>query len=474
MTLDRLLNPASVAVIGASDRPGKIGNIILTNLKDGSARLFAVNPYKDYIGGLISYPTVKDLPERVDVAVIAIPADDTVEVVRECAQEGIPFVIPIASGFAEIGEAGGELQAEMVEATRGTNTRILGPNTLGILVPRHQLDTFFTPKDRSPRPGDGCISLVSQSGSVLSGVFEMAENEGVGMASCIGLGNKADLDENDLMEYLVEDPHTRSMALYLESFSDGGRFVELCSRISPVKPVVVAKVGRTARGQTAALSHTGAMASSSDAVVDGIFRQFGVSRAYDVTELLDISKGMAYLDHIPGDRIAVVSSAGGFGVLAADYIESSDRGVGMRLAEISAEGKERIIDSSVYFASAENPIDLTGGVTDEMYEMVLSILQEEEGVDAILLLIQMQTPGTTERLLDTADRWSREGSKPIVVCSIGGSYAINFLRKFEGRRIPAYSTLSRAIWVMKSLFERGSYLKRVGTSGKPPGNIKGA
>lgn len=461
MSLGLLFNPSSIAVVGASDHPGKVGNVILENLRASSAKLFAVNPYDDYVGGMVSYPTVMDIPEAPDLAVIAIPAKYAVEVAAECAEKGIPFIIPVASGFSEIGGEGVELQKQLSMAIEGTKTRILGPNTLGILVPRNQIDTFFTPTDKSPRPHDGSIAVISQSGSVLTGVFEMAENEGVGVSVCVGLGNKVDLNENDFLEYLLGDESTKCIALYLESFEDGKKFIDLARKVTPVKPVVAIKAGRTERGFRAAQSHTGALASSSDVLVDGIFRQFGVSRAYDVTELLDMAKGMAWLDHIKGPRIAVVSSTGGFGIIAADYIESSVRGVNMKMAELSDETKKRIIDSSVYFATADNPIDLTGAVTDSMYDAVLATLQEDDGVDAILLLVQLQTPGTTESVVGIAQRWSREGIKPIVVCSIGGSYSWEVLKRFEERCIPAYNSLKRAIWVLRGLCDRGIYLKRI-------------
>jgi len=465
MSLSSFFNPSIIAVIGASDQAGKVGNIILENLKDSGAKIYAVNPYDDFVGEMVSYPTITDVPEVPDLAVIAIPAKYTVEVAEECAERGVPFLIPVASGFSEIGGEGVELQKGLVEAVSGSATRILGPNTLGILVPRNRIDTFFIPPEKSPRPHDGTIAIISQSGSVLMGVFEMAAHEGVGISACVGLGNKVDLDENDFLEYLLDEVETRCIALYLESFVDGKRFVELAGRVTPVKPVVAIKAGRTAKGIHAAQSHTGALAIASDALVDGVFRQYGITRAYDVTELLDIAKGMAWLDHIKGPGIAVVSSTGGFGIIAADYIESSVRGVGMSMAELDERTKKRIIDSSVYFASAENPIDLTGAVTDRMYDAVLSTLQEDESVDAILLLVQLQAPGTTEKVVGISQKWSLKGSKPIVVCSIGGSYSWEILKRFEERRIPAYDSLKRAIWVLKALYDRGTYLKRISQPG---------
>ncbi len=462
MSLTRLFDPESIAVVGASGSSEKIGHTIFKNLLESDSRIYAVNPYLDSMLGRTSYPSVSDLPERVDLAVIAIPAQPTVEVVKECAEVKIPFVIPVASGFSEVGEGGALLQQGLLEMVKGTETRILGPNTLGVLVPRNNLDTFFTPRERSPRPGDGPLAIVSQSGSVLTGVFETANDENVGVSCCVGLGNKVDLNENDFLEYLGQDEDTECICLYLESFQDGEQFLELCEEISPEKPIVAVKVGRTEQGQKAAASHTGALALSSDSLVSGVFRQFGVSRAYDEIELLDLSRALAYLGHIEGDRIAVVSSAGGFGVIAADYITSQEKGMGMRMAEFSEDTKKRIIDCSLHYASAENPIDLTGGATDEMYDTVLRNLQEEKSIDVILLLVQLQTPGTTRRLLDITEKWCKNGKKPIVVCSIGGEYTRDFLKEFEERRIPSYNSLRRSILALKSLYQRGEYLKRVG------------
>jgi len=462
MSLEKLFNPSSIAVVGASNTPGKVGNVIFSNLRRGKVRVYPVNPYEDYVGGEVSYPSVTDLPETVDLAVIAIPAHHTVEVAAECAARRIPFIIPVASGFAEVGEEGEKLQKALIDSIRGSRTRILGPNTLGILVPRNGIDTFFTLPERSSRPDPGPISVISQSGSVLTGVFEMAENEGTGIASCVGLGNKADLNENDFIDYFRTDPFTACITLYLESFSDGERFIELVRSVSPCKPVVALRAGRSERGRVAALSHTGALATTSDALVDGIFRQYGIVRAYDITELLDYAKALAYLDHISGDRIVVISSAGGFGIIAVDYIESAKNGTGMRLARLRDETIERIRDASVYFASVENPIDLTGAVTDSMYDSVLSILQDESGIDAVLILLQLQTPGTSERLVDIVEKWSKKGNKPIVVCSIGGKISHELIKKLNRKGVPSYNTLRRAIWALRALYERGLYLRRIG------------
>lgn len=460
--LDLLFNPRSVALVGASGRPGKIGNTILINLMDGNFRLYLVNPNEAEINGIKTYKSIMELPEVVDLAVLAISAKITPSIVEECVRKGVPFVISVAAGFGEIGEEGKALERKISEILKGSNTRLVGPNTLGIIVTGNKLDTLFVPRERSPRPVDGEITLISQSGSIMCGLYEMAEDMGVGIRACVGLGNKVDLSENDYLEYFAQDDRTKSIAMYLESFSDGREFIRLCRQITPHKPIVAIKVGSTEKGAKAAMSHTGAMASSSDALVTGVFKQIGVQRAYDEVELIDMAKALAYLDHIKGDRVAIVSSTGGFGVIATDIIESKDKGVGMKLAEISERAKRLLKEKTQYYASVENPIDLTGSVTDDMYGDVLEIIQSEDGVDAVLVLLQLQPPLITNGLVDIAEEKIRKGGKPTIVCCIGGSIPRPMLRRFEQKKIPAYNSLSRAIKALRCLYERGLYLKRIG------------
>jgi acyl-CoA synthetase (NDP forming) len=462
MKLDKLLNPASVAVVGASDKQGKVGQAVMESMGRGKIRVFPVNPHESVVAGMRSYPSILDVPEVVDLAVIAVSAQGAVPVVRDCVKKGVPFVIPVAGGFGETGPEGRELEAHLREAVAGSVTRILGPNTMGVFVPSSGLDTFFLPIERSPRPEDGRISLVSQSGSILAGLYESCEDEGVGLHACVGIGNKVDLDENDFLEHFGEDPNCDCIALYLESFADGRRFMDTCHSITLHKPIVAVRVGVTSRGAKAATSHTGALATSSDNLVTGVFRQSGVIRVADEREMLDAAKALANVTRVDGDRIAIVSSTGGFGVIATDYIESREKGFGMHLAELSEETKARIRQKVPSFASVNNPIDLTGAVTNRMYDQVLEIMQDEANADAILLILQFQPPGVDKGLVDVAEGWFAKGRKPLVVCCIGGSFPRPILRNFERRGIPTYTTLRRAVFALKVLSERGDYLRRNG------------
>lgn len=293
--LDSLLRPKSVALIGASANPRKLSHIALKNLSKGRFKLFPVNPNDERILGLKCYPDVLSVPGHVDLAVISLPASASVEEVRQCVEKRVGAVIVSASGFGESGIEGKKLEAELKDAIRGSSTRLLGPNTMGVYVPSIGLDTLFIPKERSARPGKGTIAMLSQSGAVSVSFLEKAAEVGMGVSACIGLGNKIDINENELLQFLVEDRTTRCIALYLESFSDGRGFIDIAREAAKVKPLVVLKSGRTKAGSAAAMSHTGALASSSDVMVNGVMRQIGVVRAYDEVDLIDMAKALSYV-----------------------------------------------------------------------------------------------------------------------------------------------------------------------------------
>lgn len=459
--LHKLFKPASIAVVGASAQPDKPGHVILRHLKQGSFRLYPVNPNREEILGLRCFPSVSALPEVVDVAVLSVTANLTLEAVKDCVRSGVPFVVSVAGGFSEIGKAGREVQEQIGEAIKGTRTRLLGPNTMGVLVPEIKLDMFFLSQERSPRPGSGSISLISQSGSVLTGVYEAAEDAHVGLRACVGLGNKVDLDEDDFLEHFMKDEKTRCIALYLESFQNGREFVRIARSAAKRKPVVVVKVGTTQSGAKAAASHTGALVTASDALVNGALKQAGVLRVMDEQELLDAAKALANLDHIKGDRIAIIGSAGGFGVIATDYVASRTNGFGLKMASLSEETKSSLREKIPYFASVENPVDLTGVVTDQMYYEVLEIIQRDKGVDAVLLNLLFQPPSMTMGLLDIAEKWARGGRKPLVVCSVSGNFPRPILRRLEEKGVPTYTSLKRGVFALRCLYDRGRFLERV-------------
>jgi len=463
--LDAFFAPRTVAVVGASRDPTKIGHLVLQYLLESEARVFPVNPSASEILGQPCYPDLASIPAEVDLAVLAVPAPATVTMVRECVKKGVRAIIAQASGFGETGEEGRRLEREIKEilaaAPGGRRPRLLGPNTLGVYVPARRLDTTFTVRERSPRPGPGDIAFISQSGATAVCIMEAAASMGVGLSAFVGIGNKLDVDENELLDYFAADPSTRAIAMYLESFSDGRGFLERCRRITPRKPVVVLKAGRSASGAKAAALHTGSLAGS-DRVVEGALRQVGACRAYDEEELVDLARALGHGRPLAGKRVAVLTTAGGLGVILTDLLESPDRGAGLELATISEQGKARLRSLLVPFASVHNPIDLTANASNEHYAASLEVLEAEEGVDAILCVMQFQSPYVDDRLARTIVDWFHCGPKPMVVVSIGGELSQRGLRQVVEAGVPAYPSLWRAARALAALYERGRYLARCG------------
>lgn len=458
--LEALLRPRSVAIIGASANPSKIGNVVLRNLSRGDIEVFPVNPKEREISGLTCYPSVSSIPAEVDMALIVLPARSAVDAAGDCVDKGVSVTVVTSSGFAESGPEGVELQERLRRLYAGSGCRLLGPNTMGVFAPAHGLDTLFIPVEKSRRPPAGRVAMVSQSGAVAIAFLEKAESFGMGVSSCVCLGNKADIEECELLDHFARDPSTECISMYLESFSDGRRFVESARRAAFEKPVVLLKSGRTPSGSKAASSHTGAIATSSDLLVEGALRQSGVVRVYDEEELVDVSRALAYLGHAEGDRVCVVASAGGFGVIAADYVESEAHGYGMRMAELAEETKSRLSALVPSFSSARNPVDLTAEVTDDMYDRVLEALQDDPGTDCIIMSLELQPPNVTRGLAEVAARRSQTGSKPIVVTAFGIEQSGGIGRALETSKVPWYPTIRRAVRATAALVERGRYVDK--------------
>jgi acyl-CoA synthetase (NDP forming) len=457
--LTLLFKPSVVAVVGASADPRKIGHIALKNLLSGDFSVHPVNPREHEILGRKCYGSLNDIPDGVDVAVIVLPAKSSIDVVRDAAQSGVRFVVVTSSGFSERGESGEGLQDALMAAVDGTCTRVLGPNTMGLMVPSSHLDTFFISKERSSRPGRGSIAVVSQSGAVAVSFLEKAEAAGIGVSACVCLGNKADIDEVDLLRHFADDAETQCIAMYLESFSNGRLFLEVARDVALSKPVVLLKAGRTRAGSAAARSHTGAIASASDAVVDGALRQAGVVRVYDEEELVDVSRAVSVIGHVENDRICVVASAGGFGVIASDFVESSDNGMGLRMAELSEITVSELRKAVPEFAAPRNPVDLTAEVTDAMYDQVLGILKADPGVDAIMMSLELQPPNVTDGLIEVASRRFSEGAPPIVMSAFAKDQS-SVMRDMASRGLVVYPTIRRSMRAIAALAERGGYLRR--------------
>ncbi len=471
-------NPSSIAVIGASRNPEKPGHVILKNLIENRRRgllkcqIYAVNPNIKEILGVKCYASIKDIPEPVDSVVIVVPAKIVPRVLEECGEKGVKAATIISAGFSEIGNVALENRVKEIALKHGI--RIIGPNCLGIFDAYTGIDTIFLPPTKvlrdgrelvsAPRPKPGFISMISQSGALGNAALDYMAGENIGINKFVSYGNKIDVDESDLLEYFLDDPNTRVVIMYLENIKNGRRFIEVASKVSLRKPIVVLKAGRTGAGAKAAASHTAALAGV-DEIYEAAFRKTGVIRAYNMEEMFDVAKALTYQPPARGPNIAVLTDGGGAGVMAADEIEL----LGMRVTDLSDQTLEKFSEFKrkgvlVPFAVTDNPVDITGSATTEMYDISLRILLEDPKVDGVILIALHHIPGIPdlEEFIEKLTKTSWSYNKPVTVCVIGGSEAAVYIReKFDERYLPAYPSPERAVKAMYALVKYGLYLKKM-------------
>ena len=374
--MQRIMNPRAVAVIGASDGEGKIGNSVMKNIINGgyAGALYPINPRADEILGKKCYKSVKDIPEEVDVAIFAVPAKFCAAAMTEVGEKGIPGAVMIPSGFAEVGEK--ELQEELLAEARKYNVRIMGPNIYGFYyTPANLCATFCTPYDVK-----GPVALSSQSGGVGMSIIGFSRSTRMGVSAIVGLGNKSDLDEDDLLTYFEQDDNTQVVAMHAEDLKDGRSFYEVAKRVSKKKPVVMLKAGRTQLGARAAASHTGALAGD-DKVYDDLLRACGVVRAYSLNDMLQFARGLSVLPTPKGEEIVIITGAGGSGVLLSDAVVANGLSL-MKFPKDLDEGFKQFIPP---FGASGNPVDITGGEPPTTYERTIRFGLEDDRIHALIL-----------------------------------------------------------------------------------------
>ncbi|OZM84195.1 acetate--CoA ligase family protein [Pseudonocardia sp. MH-G8] len=375
-TMNRMMRPNAVAVIGASDQAGKIGNSVMKNLINGgyAGEIYPINPKADEILGKKAYKSIGDVPGDIDVAVFAVPAKFVPQALREVGEKNVPAAVLIPSGFAETGNV--ELQDEIVAIGRELGVRLLGPNIYGYYyTPQNLCATFCTPYDVK-----GGVALTSQSGGIGMAILGFSRSSKMGVSAIVGLGNKSDLDEDDLLTYFGEDPDTNIVAMHLEDLKDGRTFVSAAQKITKKKPVVVLKAGRTALGAKAASSHTGALAGD-DKVYDDILKQSGVVRAYSLNDMLEFARGIPVLPTPKGENVVIITGAGGSGVLLSDAVVEN----GLSLMEIPQDLDEAFKAFIPPFGASGNPIDITGGEPPSTYEATIRLGLEDDRIHALIL-----------------------------------------------------------------------------------------
>ena len=451
-----LFFPRSVAVIGASTRKGAIGNTLFRNLLHtgfGGA-VYPINPNASVVNSVKAYPSIKDVPDDVDLAFLAVPARHALEAARECAEKGVRGLVVITAGFSEVGDDGDALEQELLEIVRRGGMRMVGPNCMGLLntSPSVSMNGTFAPI----YPPAGNIAMSSQSGALGIAILEYAARNGLGISQFVSVGNKADVSGNDLLLHWEDDPSTDVILLYLESFGNPRRFARIAPRVARKKPIVAVKSGRTAAGSRAASSHTGALASL-DVAVDALFQQSGVIRTETLEEMFAVGAILANQPIPKGRRVGIITNAGGPGILAADALESR----GLVLPELSAELQSRIMTVLPAEASAHNPVDLIAGAqTSEFRHAVREILYSGE-VDTLMVIYVPTTPsGIIE--IGTAVREEAEvyEGDTAIISVFMQSDQISDLMSSEKATIPTFPFPENAARALARVVRHGEWLQR--------------
>jgi len=407
--LDYIFKPRSVAVIGASTKKGAIGRELFRNIIDYefNGKVFPINPKAEYIQSMKAYPSIMDVPDEVDMAVVIVPKEQVLRVVEECGKKGVKGLVVISAGFREVGGEGIERENKLVEIIHKYGMRLIGPNCMGILtgIPEVRLHASFGPADPLP----GSTAFMSQSGALGIAIFNLTKQLNIGFSYFASVGNKADVSGNDLMEYWEDDEHTQVIALYLESFGEPRVFTGLAKRIAKKKPVIVVKSGRTEAGSRAASSHTGALAAP-DVAIEALLKQTGVIRATTIEEMLDMILALTKCPIPKGNRVAILTNGGGPAIMATDACVS----FGLKMATISDETKKKLATLVPAEASLVNPIDMIASATADTYSKCLSLLLADDNIDMVIVGF---TPPVMVKPMDIAlaiTEVKRRYSKPVV------------------------------------------------------------
>jgi acetyl coenzyme A synthetase (ADP forming)-like protein len=475
--MDVFFNAESIAVVGASKNEGKVGQIIFKNLADNKRRgiykgeLYPVNPNEDSILGYRCYPSLTKVLGDVELIIIAVPAKYVLNVLEDAWKKGVKAAAIITSGFGEVGNT--ELEDEVKRIILRAGIRVLGPNCLGVYDAYTGIDMLFLPETKTlmnknvviatPRPTPGNIAVVTQSGAFGAAAIDSLAGQEMGLSKLISFGNKIDVAEQDILLYLLQDEKTKVILLYIEGIIDGRKFMEAAEKVTKHKPVIALKAGKTQAGARAALSHTGSIAGS-DRIYDGVFKQVGILRARNMEGFFDLAKALALQPIAKGNNIAIITDAGGPGIMASDECETLGLNVKPFSEKTMSKFKDLVNEGEIpSYAAYHNPIDLTGVVTSKMFEVSTQILLEDPEINGIIILGLHHTPHLTEDFTDKIAKLSKGYEKPIVACDIGETEMANYIRsRFNKLGIPAYSSPEDAAYAMSGLVEYGIYLTKRG------------
>ena len=450
--LASIFQPQSVALIGATETLGSVGRSLMVNLMDPSfeGTLYPVHPSRKTVLGLQAWPSVKDLPEAVDLAVICTPAPTVPKVMQQCAEKGVPGAIIISAGFKEQGPEGVALEQQVAAIARDAGMRVVGPNCLGVMVPGWGLNATFAA--RMAKPGN--VGFVSQSGALCTAILDWSIQKNVGFSAFVSLGSMLDVGWGDLIYHLGDDPNTQSIVIYMESVGDARSFLSAAREVALTKPIIVIKGGRSEAAAKAAASHTGSMAGS-DAVLDAAFRRAGVLRVQTIAQLFQMAELLAKQPRPKGPNLAIVTNAGGPGVLATDMAVAN----GAQLAALSQPTMDALNGFLSPFWSHNNPVDLLGDAGAKCYSQATSVVSADPGADGTVVILTPQAMTEVEETAAALAATQREHSKPLLACWMGGESMVRARNLLNQANIPTFDYPDTAVQAFALMWQYSQNLR---------------
>jgi acetyltransferase len=444
--------PEGVVVIGASTSPEKLGYGVARNLIQSGykgAIHFVAQKSGDLFGNKI-HTNLSQIPDPVDLAILVVPTQATPQTIEDCAKRGIKAAVIVSAGFREVGVEGAALEAQCVEIARAHGVRLLGPNCIGTIDTHLPLDTTFL---QPPMPAQGHIGFISHSGAFAAAIVDWSRGQGFGFSRIVSLGNQADVNETDMLPMLADDEHTKVIVMYMESISNGKRFVEIARQVAKNKPVIALKVGRFEAGQKAAASHTGALAAS-DIAFEAAFEKAGVLRAETTEQMFDWARALEDCPLPKGNRIGILTNAGGPGVIAADSLEHH----GLLLAQLNESTRKNLSAILPPAASVHNPVDMLASASPEQYANCLNIMLQAENVDGVMVILPPPPMFKAEDVAEKLIEVIRKFDKPVVIALMGSMLVENATRTFAESRVPTYPFPERAASALGALRQRAKHM----------------
>jgi acetyltransferase len=437
--LNLIFNPQRIAVIGASEKEGSLGSKILRNLVGVGYKgmVFPVNPFRHSVQGIMAYPTVNKIPKKIDLAIIATPAHTIPQIIEECGEAGVSGVIITSAGFREIGEEGFKLEQKILQSQQKYGMRIIGPNSFGVIRPKINLYATFGEK----RAIAGKIAFISQSAALCASVLDWAMESQVGLSAVVSTGSMLDVDLSDLIDFFGTDPQTKSIVLYVESIKNARNFMSAARSFARTKPIVVVRAGRFKESRTPACFHSGFLAGE-DAVYDAAFKRAGIVRAETINELLNCAEALAMQPHPTGPDLAIITNAGGPGIMATDYLIAK----GGKLSQLSGETQEQLRRILPPYCSSTNPIDLLEEATPERFRAVLDMCFKDKVASGFLIIYTPQGATEPSAIAKIVNELAKQTSKPVIVSLIGeDTQCWKARRLLQKNGIPAFGTPEQAV-----------------------------